>query len=161
MGDENGRHILIPPDPCQFLLHADLCHGVERAERLVEQQDFGLDRQRTSNADALRHAAGELPGIGAFKLLQADELDIASCPVPRLAAREPLRLQPEADIVEHRQPRQQPRLLEDHRAVGADAFRQLAVDQHLSGIRILEPCQNPQQGRLAGTAGADDRERLT
>jgi hypothetical protein len=33
------------------------CLRIERAERLVHQQDFGIDGERTGDADALFHAA--------------------------------------------------------------------------------------------------------
>ncbi len=43
----------------QLLAHL----GVERAEGLVEQQHFGLDRQGAGQGHALALAAGELGGI--------------------------------------------------------------------------------------------------
>ena len=47
---------------------------VERAERLVEQQQARLVDQRAAEIGALQHAAGKLPGIAAAKALQADLL---------------------------------------------------------------------------------------
>ena len=46
--------------------------GVERAERLVEQQDARLDGERAGERHALALAAGEL---GRIALLEAGELD--------------------------------------------------------------------------------------
>ncbi len=51
--------------------HADL--GVERRQRLVEQQQLGLGRQRPGERHALLLAAGELVGIAVAELLQLDE----------------------------------------------------------------------------------------
>ncbi|EGE60664.1 hypothetical protein RHECNPAF_1360040 [Rhizobium etli CNPAF512] len=160
VGDENGRHILVAPDPGEFLLHADLGHRIERAERFVEQQDFRLHGKRPGDADALCHAAGQLPGIGRLELLQADELDVVTRTRPRLLTRQPSRFQPEGDVVEHRQPGKKARLLEDDGAFRADAADRLAVDEHITGVGIVETGQNPKQGRLARTAGADDRKAL-
>ena len=52
--------VVQPPQPsAQFLTHL----GVERAERLVEQQHSRLDRERARECDALALPAGELRGI--------------------------------------------------------------------------------------------------
>ena len=47
---------------------------VERAERLVHAQHFGLRDQRPREADALAHAAGELLRVGVLVAGQADQL---------------------------------------------------------------------------------------
>ena len=51
--------------------HADL--GVERRERLVEEQELGLRGERARQRHALLLAAGELEGIAAAVLRQLDE----------------------------------------------------------------------------------------
>ena len=70
--DEDRRHVHLvvqPPQPgAQLLAHA----GVERAERLVEEQHVRLDGERAGERHALALAAGELGGIA---LRQAGELD--------------------------------------------------------------------------------------
>jgi hypothetical protein len=42
MGHQDHRHLLDAPDPQQFLLETQARQRIERAQRLVEQQDFGL-----------------------------------------------------------------------------------------------------------------------
>src|SRR5215211_3022008 len=63
MRDEQGRG----PGACQDIEELDLHElaglRVERGKRLVQQQELGLDRQRTGNVDALAHPAGELVRI--------------------------------------------------------------------------------------------------
>jgi hypothetical protein len=58
--DEDRRHVRLVVQPAQpgaqLLAHA----RVERAERLVEQQHLGLDRERAGERHALALAAGEL-----------------------------------------------------------------------------------------------------
>jgi hypothetical protein len=62
VGDEDAGDVDLvvqPPQPApQLLAHL----GVERAERLVEQQHLRLDRQRAGQRHALALAAGELEG---------------------------------------------------------------------------------------------------
>ncbi len=66
MSDEDAGDVdlFVEPaePPAQFLANL----GVERAERLVEQQDFGLDGERASERDALALTTGELrrPSLG-------------------------------------------------------------------------------------------------
>ena len=77
VGDEDrGQlHVVVQPaqPAAQFLAHL----GVERAERLVEQQHARLDRERARQRHALALAAGELAGIAvaqALELHQAQQL---------------------------------------------------------------------------------------
>ena len=60
VGDEEHRRAARLPEPQHFVLHPHAGEGVERAERFVEQQDFGVIDQRAGERDALGHAAGEM-----------------------------------------------------------------------------------------------------
>ena len=64
MGDE-ARSVLSRPRPeLQQLLVELVAHDlVERAERLVHQQQVGIEGQRAGDRGALLHAARQLPGI--------------------------------------------------------------------------------------------------
>ena len=55
----------------QLLAHA----GVERAERLVEQEHVRLDRERAGERHPLALAAGELRGIALGEAAQLHELE--------------------------------------------------------------------------------------
>ena len=48
---------------------------IEGAERLVEQQNFGLQRQSAGNRGALPHAPRELARAGLFEARQTDQPD--------------------------------------------------------------------------------------
>jgi electron transfer flavoprotein alpha subunit len=90
---------LAQPAP-QFLAHL----GVERAERLVEQQHLGLDRQRAGQRDALALAAGELCGKRSASRSSWMSLSIsATRRGSRLAGRVAARAhaQAERDVLEH------------------------------------------------------------
>ena len=73
--DEHGRDVDLVVQPPQPLaqLGADL--GVERAERLVEQQHARLDRQRAGERHALALAAGELRRVALLVAGEADDLE--------------------------------------------------------------------------------------
>ena len=75
MRDEQRRARPLGPDALQLEVQALAGHLVERAERLVEQQDLRLDHERTRDRDALAHAARELRGPRLLEALEADELD--------------------------------------------------------------------------------------
>ena len=59
----------------QFVLKPFPAHGVERAERLVHQDDLGIVREHARDRDALLHAAGELMRIGIDESLQPHQFD--------------------------------------------------------------------------------------
>ena len=91
--DEDDRASGLLPDPQQLHVQALARHLVERAERLVHQQQRGVERQRAGDRDALLHAARELPGPARLEPGQLDELEhlgdacAAACAVPARASR--------------------------------------------------------------------------
>ena len=78
VGDQHDRRGGALPEPQQLEVEALAAQRVERAERLVEQQDLGLEREGAGERDPLARAAGQLgravaddPGI------ERDEVDRA------------------------------------------------------------------------------------
>ncbi len=57
---------------------------VQRAERFIHQQHFGLHRQRAGNADALLHAAGDLAGPLVERVPHLHPLQVVNNPLPAL-----------------------------------------------------------------------------
>ena len=72
VGDEQHGLALALPDAEQQFLHQRAGLVVERAERLVEQQDLGIVGERARDRGALLHAAGELLGKVIVEAAQAD-----------------------------------------------------------------------------------------
>src|SRR6266404_3343476 len=73
VGDEDAGDfdlVVEAAEPAAKFL-ADL--GVERAERLVEQQYFGFDRECASECDSLTLAAGKLRRIAVGKEVELHE----------------------------------------------------------------------------------------
>ena len=133
---------------------ADL--GVERAERLVQQQDARLHRQRAGQRHALPLPAGELRRIAFAQGPELHQIEQLLHP-PR-----DLRLgragaalahgQPEADIVGHRHVAEQ-RILLEHEADAAIRDRLVgnihAVECDRAAVGEFQPGDDPQQGRLS------------
>ena len=102
------------PEPEQLEVEALAGQRVERAERLVEQQDAGLEREGPGERDALALTARQLGRpIGTARRVEADELDEGSEPLGPPLRRPAGELERVRDVVGGRAPRQQPRLLED------------------------------------------------
>jgi len=60
MGDKNHRLARALPDCEQYLMHPASGQGIKRAERLVHEQNFRLDRECPRDLQSLTHAAGKL-----------------------------------------------------------------------------------------------------
>ena len=71
MRDQQHGRAGLAPQPQQLVAHQQPGLLVERAERLVEQDQPRLQHQRAGDADALAHAAGQLRRIGAGEILAA------------------------------------------------------------------------------------------
>ncbi len=83
---------------------------IERAERLVQQQQFALARQRARDADALLLAAGKLRGQAIGEIGRQTDAFERGADVDRSAAGKP---GDDADILGHGQMREQADILED------------------------------------------------
>ena len=88
---------------------------VERGKRLIHQENGRIDDERARETDALAHAAGKFARIGAFKSIEADELDGRESPRACLLFRYALRVEPRLHVLKHRQPGKQGEGLKDHR----------------------------------------------
>ena len=75
VGDEHAGEVNLVVQPAQpaTQLLPDL--GVERAERLVEQQHLRLDRERARQRDALALAAGQLRRIAVAQVVELHQLE--------------------------------------------------------------------------------------
>jgi len=85
VADEQHRQVHLVGEPREEREDAGLDADVERAHRLVGDQQLRLDRQRAGDGDALALAAGELVGVPVEMLLaEADALDELAGPLPAL-----------------------------------------------------------------------------
>ena len=141
-----------PPDPLERVVQQVAGHGVERAERLVHEQDVGVLRQGAGQRHALAHAAGQLvrPPVGeAVELHRSRSSGALAFRSRARDAREPER---EFDVLAGGQPGKQRRLLEEE----APGRR----DLHAARRRIVKPGDQIQQGALAAAGRADEADEL-
>jgi hypothetical protein len=73
--DEQHRLLLRGPQAEHLVLHQLARLDVERRERLVHQDDVGVERQRLREARALAHAARQLVRIAVAEAAEADALE--------------------------------------------------------------------------------------
>src|SRR5664280_2415492 len=142
-------------------------HGVERAERLVHEEERRLRGERARHADALSLASRQLSRISRPELLgrKADPrkqiVDTRVDPVTL----PPQELRHDGDIPGDRVMRKEARLL-DHIADPAPEenripfARGLALDVDVAGDRREERVHHFQGGRLSRAAPAEEDERL-
>ena len=75
VGDEDHRRARLRPDAEQLQVETLPCHLVERAERLVHEQERRREGKRPRDRDALLHTSRELPGMVLLEPVELDELD--------------------------------------------------------------------------------------
>ena len=100
---------------------------VERAERLVHAQHFGLRDQRAREADALAHAARQLLRIRILVAGQADQFERALDFLLRPARAEAALDEPDLHVLLHGEPRIERKALEHDRRAAIDAVERRAV----------------------------------
>src|SRR4029079_7192551 len=133
---------------------------VERAEGLVEEQHGRVDREGPSETHPLALAARELRRVALREPLELDELQQPVHAVRDLRLRPLPDLQAERDVVVDGHVLEGRVVLEDEAdaAVLRWAARHVdTVDHDAPGARALAGGADPQQGRLAAAAGAEER----
>ena len=167
VGDEHGGvaglAVQLAQPAAQVLAHL----GVERAERLVEQQHARLDRQGAGQGHALALAAGQLVGealVEAAELHQLQQLQAAAADLGgsrAFLAR--AHAQAESDVVQHRHVLEQGVVLE-HEADAALLHAELGgvgvAEQDLAAVERLQAGDRAQQGGLARAGRAEQGEQL-
>ena len=167
VGDEHTRQpnlVVQAPQPAtQFL--ADL--GVERPERLVEEEHCRLNREGARERHALPLAARELrrqPVSEEVELHQRQQLVDARANLvfsgPRLPRPHP---HAERDVLEDGHVAEERVVLEheaDVPATGARGRGVLAVDEHRALVGPIEAGDDPQQRRLARSRWTEERKEL-
>ncbi len=143
---------------CAHLLAGD---GVERAERLVHHQHFGIERERARDRDPLAHAAGELRGALRCRILEPDQAQH----VARAGADRILRgalvgdLHQDRNVVDRILPGHQGCFLEHQSdpALAHGLGRREPAQPHLAFGRRQQAGENLQQRALATAGGTDER----
>ena len=157
--DEREPEIVL--DRLQLELHLLAQLQVECAERLVEQQHLRPVHERAGERDALLLAAGELARPAPAEAFEPDQPQHLVDPALHVRLVDALAPQPEGDVVEDREVREERVALEDGVDVAPvgrqpDDVAVAEVDRAL--VRLLEAADHPQRRRLAAARGPEQRE---
>jgi hypothetical protein len=129
VGDEQHGLAVAGPQLEQQVAHDLPGLRIERAERLVHQQDLRVADQHLGEADALPLSARELMGIAVPEGGKADALEPGLRALQRLRAGGACNLQADGDVVARRLPGHHRVLLEQ--VAGAEVEAGEARAQHL------------------------------
>src|ERR1039458_215345 len=133
--------------------------GIERGERLIEQQDAGLKHQRAGESDALALTAGKLRGAAVFLAGETDQLqNFAHTGVDIGGA---VALEAELYVAARGEMGEEGVILEDGAHVALIRFALIddfAVEQDVAGSGLLEAGDEAQRGGLAASRWAQQRE---
>jgi hypothetical protein len=137
--------------------------GVQRPERLVQQQHRRVEDQRPGQGDPLLLAARQLRRAAPLQPLELDQGQRLGHPPPGLGLGHVLEPHAEGDVVAHAQEREQGVALEhgvDLALVGRGADHVDPVEQDAPAGGLLEPGHQAKGGRLAATRRAEQGEEL-
>src|SRR5207249_3613498 len=137
-----------------FVLHAHASEGIERTQRLIEEENFRVINECACKSDALRHTAGQVMRIGSAERLQANQSHEVVHFVSlflKNAARDEAGL----DIATHGQPWEKVWILKNETARGAGSENFFFVHKQLAGIRKIETGDESKQCRFSTTARPD------
>src|SRR5262249_9498697 len=144
----------------ELLLQSGARVGVERAERLVHEQNARSVGQGARQRDALLHAAGELLGIEVLIATQVHERDEGARLGLRFGTRQALLPETVHDVAEHGLPGEEREFLNHRPAVGTRTPYRPALDADRPRRRLEETADYVEQRRLATAGGADDGEEF-
>ena len=134
--DHEDGLLAFSPDLDQFILNHAARQRIEGAEGFVQQEQFRMRGKGARDAHALAHAARQFGRFAVQRVRQADHAEVARAVRARLLFRPggPARPDPELNILQGREPRQQAVVLKHHAALKARADHFLAVhDDHPGG----------------------------
>jgi len=150
---QHGETMLLP-EAFDQLLHLDAGQRIQRAQRLIEQQQTRLMNQRTRQGHTLLLATGQGRRPLIRTLGQADRFERFQ----RLGT--PVALEAEADVVDDLFPRQQTRFLEHQPRVFDRLAKRRGAGQQLTAAGLVEARQQAQQGTFAAATAADHGNEL-
>ena len=152
---QRGEAVLLPQRFDQAV-HLDARERVERAQRLVEQQQARPVHQRARQRHALPLAARQHRRPIVRTVAQPHLLERLHRAHERASGG-----QAERHVVDHALPRQQARILEHDADVGALCLDRCAVECQCAGAGLLERGEQAQQRALAAAAAAHHRDERT
>ncbi len=167
VGDVDEGDAGAPLQALELAAHPLAQLGVEVGERLVEQQDRGLDHQRARERHPLLLAAAELRRLPALEPLEADRREHAGDALADLGAAAAGEPEPEGYVLEDAHVRPDRVVLEHHahlaplgRDRGLGRGEQRPGDPDLAGVGHEEAREQAQRRGLAAAGRAEQRHEL-
>ena len=163
MGDQDDGAVEVGQVAAELGADLQAGVGVQRGQRLVQQQQARSHGQGAGQGDALGLAAGQLPGPGVGVLGEADALQPDGRAAARVGFGGAVAARAEGDVVQRGQVREEQVLLEDHAdraALGGDRVQRPVVQVDVAGRQGGEPGQGAQRGGLARAVGAEQGDDL-
>ena len=161
--DVEHGHAHVAVDALDLELHLLAKIPVEGAQRLVHQEEPGVEYQGAGQSHPLLLPAGKLPRQAITEPCEVHHVERA----PHLSLdrrfRLPAHLEGEGDVVEHRHVREERVVLKDDADVpvlGRHARDGAAVHRDLAGRGRREAGHHHQRRRLARATRAEEREEL-
>ena len=148
------------PDAQEILLQLLARLRIERAERLIHEDEDGLAHQCPRDPDALLHAARELVRIVLREGGEPHEIEEVARLLAPLRYGKAVDLQRKLDVGHHRAPGQQSEALKHHAGVLARRGDLASLDGDPAFVGSDEPGREAQQGGLAAAARAKERDQL-
>ena len=161
VGDEHHRLAVGAPQVEQQVAHDLPGLRVERAERLVHQQDLRIADQHLGEADALALAAGQHVRIALAERAEPDagRASPARARAPR-ARGVPGGLQPDRDVLQRGLPGKQRLGLEQVAGLPVEPGERRAENVDAPGRRRKQAGGDVEQRRLAAAGRPDDGDEL-
>ena len=131
-----GGDGLVQPQFHQLAAQRLGAQHIQRAEWLVQAEQFRLNRHRARKAAFLAHPAGKLARVGRLESVQAHLVQQLQCLFASCGFRHAARFERHLDVLLHRQPRIQRKRLKDNRRVRVDAGERLPFVKHLAFARL-------------------------
>src|SRR5206468_10249182 len=159
---ENAGHMELGVQPANPLPEVLPDLGVERPERLVEEEDLRLGRERTGEGNALALPSGELRRVGAGEAVELDQAEQLADALLHTLPRPAPHAEPEGHVLEHGHVAEERVVLEDepdvavlHRGVG----HVLVLIQDRTSIGHLQAGDDAEQRRLSGSGWAEEGDK--
>jgi hypothetical protein len=137
------------------------CRRIERAERLVHQQDQRIGRKRAGNRHTLPHAAGDPVDVEVGKWGELDQLEIVAGDAVLLDGRKVATIsEAEMNIAEHREPGEGRVGLEYHALLPAGACDLSALERDRPLAWRLQTADHAHHRGFAAARRADEDDEL-
>src|SRR5712692_1283420 len=165
--DEDNRLAQARRQIAELALQLPPRHRIERAKRLVHEQDRRVGRERSRDAHALPLSAGKLarPPRGELLRVQAHELEHLADARANALQRPAFERRHEAHVALDREVREQAGFLDDvanaaAQANGIPIGRAPAVHEHFAARGFEQPIDQLERGGLARAAASEKDQRF-